>query len=286
MKAALTQTISTAAGELEEIRAANVAHNIELIASASRQGAGVICLGELFTGPYFGLEENPRWLGLAEDALSGKTTTELRETAKQYGIVIVAPLYEIDSKKRYNTAVVIDADGSVLGRYRKTHIPQGENEQGRFIETFYYGKGVPKNGEPYFPVFETRAGRIGINICYDRHFEGVVASLARAGAQIIFSPAVTFGEKSRRMWDLEFRVDAARHNVFIGGSNRKGKEPPWNQEFFGESHFASPAGERMPDLSEDPRVIISDLDLDALDRADRSGWNLARDRRPDIYTND
>jgi len=284
MKIALTQTISTANGELEEIRAANVAHHIDLIASASRQGAKAICLGELFTGPYFALEENPRWLDMAEDALAGKTTMALREAAKQYEIVIVAPLYEIDSGKRYNTAVVIDADGALLGRYRKTHIPQGENEQGRFTETFYYGIGEPPKGEPHFPVFETKAGRIGINICYDRHFEGVVASLARAGAQIIFSPAVTFGEKSRRMWDLEFKVDAARHRVFIGGSNRKGKEEPWNQEFFGESHFASPDGERMPDLSENSNVIISDLDLDALDRADGSGWNLARDQRPDIYS--
>ncbi|HED54861.1 MAG TPA: acyltransferase, partial [Phycisphaerales bacterium] len=189
---------------------------------------------------------------------------------------------------RFNTAVVIDADGSNLGRYRKCHIPQGKNEQGSFDEVFYYG---PSDGDSYsnitetrgyFPVFQTAVGRVGVSICYDRHFEGVVSSLARSGAQIIFSPAVTFGEKSQRMWNIEFEVDAARHNVFIAGSNRLGSERPWNQPYFGRSHFVGPNG-RLANISDEANLVLADLDLDILDKPDPSGWNLKRDARPEIY---
>ena len=106
--------------------------------------------------------------------------------------------------------------------------------------------------------------------------------LARAGAQLIFSPAITFGEQSRRMWDLEFPVDAARARVFIGGLNRLGVEPPWEVEYFGASYFVGPDGV-LPDLSSVDELVIADLDLASLDTADSSGWNLQRDARPDIY---
>jgi N-carbamoylputrescine amidase len=140
---------------------------------------------------------------------------------------------------------------------------------------------VSKNG--YFPVFETSVGRLGVALCYDRHFEGVIWSLAQEGAQLVFCPAVTFGEKSQRMWHLEFQVDAARHNVFLGGSNRKGVEPPWNQPYFGESHFAGPAG-KLANLSRNPALVISEVDLGELARPDPSGWALGRDLRNDIYS--
>ena len=171
------------------------------------------------------------------------------------------------------------------GTYRKTHIPHGRNEQGAFHETFYYERsdGRQGGGEPnYFPVFTTSAGRIGVATCYDRHFEGVVSTLAARGAEIVFSPAVTFGDKAERLWHLEFAVDAARHRVFIGGSNRRGAEAPWNQEYFGQSHFCGPEGV-LPDQSDLPDLVIADLDLDALHGADPSGWDLRADARPDIY---
>lgn len=304
IRAALTQTVNAfphmpaeveelpaLAGRLEEIRAANVAHHLELLAAAQRQGARLICFGELFTAPYFALRDQPFWLGLAENALSGPTVTALRQAAKAHSIIIVAPIYELASSgQRFNTAVIIDELGEVLGTYRKTHIPHGENEQGTFLEGHYYQRSDgnnllgPRNvsKSPYFPVWETSAGRIGVAICYDRHFEGVMWSLAQGGAELIFSPAVTFGEKSQRMWSLEFQVDAARHNVFIGGSNRKGAEAPWNQPYFGQSHFCGPNGV-LKDLSVDARLIIADVDLGELQRPDPSGWNLSRDIRHDIY---
>ncbi len=305
VRAALTQTVNAyrdmpatvdrlpaLAGRLADIRRANVDHHVALLREAAARRVQIICFGELFTGPYFALGRDPMWLGLAEDAATGETVTALREAAREAGIIVIAPIYEqAAGGRRFNTAVVIDERGELLGKYRKTHIPYGSNEQASFCEDFYYQRGDGDNGRgpavvsdnPHFPVFATSVGRVGVAICYDRHFEGVMWSLARGGAQLVFSPAVTFGAKSQRMWPLEFAVDAARHNLFIGGSNRKGSEPPWNQPYFGDSHFVGPSG-RLPDASDHLELIISDIDLDELSAADPSGWNLARDIRNDIYS--
>lgn len=306
VRAALTQTVnayrdmpasveglSALRERLEDVRRANVDHHVELLEASARQGAEVVCFGELFSGPYFALRRDPWWTALAEDARDGATVTALRAAAKRLGVLVVAPIYELDPKtgKRFNTAVVIDEKGDVLGTYRKTHVPHGANELGSFHEDLYYERSDGRNllgpanvsSNPYFPVFATSVGRIGVAICYDRHFEGVAWSLAREGAEVVFSPAVTFGAKSHRMWNLEFEVDAARHNIFIGGSNRKGKEPPWNQPYFGESHFVGPNG-RARDLSTHANLVIADLDLGQLAAGDLSGWNLPRDVRHDIYS--
>ncbi|MEK7233155.1 MAG: nitrilase-related carbon-nitrogen hydrolase [Elusimicrobiota bacterium] len=307
VRAALTQTVNSfkempdkvadlgrLRGRLEDIRRANVAHHLALIAAASDSGANIIGLGELFAAPYFALGKDPLWLDMAEDTATGPTVTALRRAAAELHIVIVAPLYELVAKtgKRFNAAVVIEADGSIIGKYRKTHIPCGANEQGEFAETFYYDRSEgPQNAKsakilgknPYFPVFNTSVGAVGVAICYDRHFEGVVAALAAAGAEMVFAPAVTFGAKSRRLWEQEFLVDACRHRLFIGGSNRRGSEKPWNQPYFGESYFAGPDGEKLENISSRPELVIADLDLGALKRPDPSGWNLQRDVRPRIY---
>ncbi len=285
--------LSVLADRLDAIRAANVAHHVDLARAAAAEGAKILGMGELFTGPYFALGHDPMWRGLAEDAITGPTVSTLRAAARDTGLILVAPIFEHDprSGRRFNTAVVIDETGEILGRYRKTHIPVGENEQGAFCETFYYDRSNgdlgawPRNlsRNRFFPVFETRLVRLGVAICYDRHFEGVMSALAGNGAELVLSPAVTFGEKSRRMWDLEFPVDAARHNLFIGGSNRRGVEPPWTQEYFGASYFAGPNGVIPPVAPSTPELVIADLDLDLLRGPDPSGWNLASDRRPAIY---
>lgn len=281
------------ASRLDDVRRANVDHHVELLEEAARQGVQVICFGELFPGPYFALRSEPMWTALAEDARDGPTITAMRSAAKRLRVLVIAPIYELDasSGKRFNTAVVIGATGEVLGTYRKTHIPYGTNEQGSFHENEYYERSDGNNvlgsanvsRNPYFPVFKTALGRIGVAICYDRHFEGVMWSLAHEGAELVFSPAVTFGAKSQRMWQLEFEVDAARHDVFIGGSNRCGSEPPWNQPYFGESHFVGPNG-RSEDLSTHPNLIIADLDLAQLSERDPAGWDLPRDIRHEIYS--
>lgn len=305
VRAALTQTINayedmprTMAGlqglkhRLDAVRGANVEHNVGLIKAAAKAGAKVVCLGELCTGPYFAMTKDPMWLGMAEDAAGGPSVGAFAETARENGIVVVAPIYERAGNRRFNTAVVIESDGAIVGKYRKTHIPCGANEQGEFAETYYYGRSEgPQNKKsarilgknPYFPVFKTSVGKLGVAICYDRHFEGVVAALAEAGAEIVFSPAVTFGAKSRRLWEQEFLVDACRHRLFIGGSNRRGAEKPWNQPYFGASYFAGPDGEKLKNISRRPDLVIADIDLTALQKPDPSGWKIKRDVRPGIY---
>ena len=304
VRAALTQTknaylampsqpsdVQGLATALDAIRQANVAHNVQLIRAAKEAGATLVCLGELCTAPYFALSEEPLWRDLAEDAVEGPSVQAFRQVAAACRIVVVAPIFErCRSGRRFNTAVVIDADGALLGSFRKVHIPRGHNEQGAFFETFYYDasdgnlprSAAVQSASPFFPVFATSVGRIGVAICYDRHFSGSVASLAAAGAEIVLCPAITFGEKSRRMWRHEFPTDAMRHRVYIGGSNRKGCEPPWNIEYFGDSYFCGPDGD-LANLSHHPELIVSDLDLRALHAPDPAGWDLRRDQRPETY---
>jgi beta-ureidopropionase len=278
------------AGKLDAVRDANLEHPAELIASAARQGADVVGLGELFAGPYFALGELPLWRDLAEDALDGPSVTRMRRAAKESGVLVVAPIYEqARNGDRFNTAVVIDETGEVLGCYRKTHIPHGGNERASFSERFYYDRSdgemyVKKSISPhrFFPVFPTRVGNVGVAICYDRHFEGVMRALKDGGAELVLSPAVTFGEKSQRMWRHEFATDATRHGLFIAGSNRKGAEAPWGVSYFGDSHVTGPNGVKE-NLSSDERVVLAEIDLEELRGVDPSGWRLRDDRRDEIY---
>ena len=295
IRAALTETcnvyrdmpdsvddLAVLADRIEDIRRANVEHHLDLIATAAAAGARIVGLGELFMAPYFALHRDAFWRNLAEDAANGPTVTALRDVARAHGVVLVAPIYELDGQQRFNTAVVIDAGGELRGKFRKCHIPRGANEQGSFDERFYYQASRGSLGDgTLLPVFDTAVGRIGVSICYDRHFEGMVSGLARCGAQLVFSPAVTFGDKSKRLWELEFEVDAARHNLFIAGSNRRGAEAPWNQPFFGHSHFTGPNG-RCANLSEHDNLVLADLDLRQLTTRDPAGWDLRRDAREDL----
>lgn len=308
LRAALTQTVNAyrempsrredlhlLKDRLDDVRRANVEHHLYLMKAAAAQGVKAIGFGELFPGPYFALESKDLWFGLAEDALAGPTVAALKEGARAHGMVVVAPIYEqAPTARRFNTAVVIDADGEVIGKYRKTHIPFGRNEEGEFVENYYYDRSDGDNvvpgkeafnvsENPYFPVFRTAYGRIGVSICYDRHFNGVIRSLAIGGAELVFSPAVTFGSKSRRMWQHEFPTDACRHGLFIGGSNRKGSEAPWNQPYFGESYFVGPNGP-LENVSTHENLVIADVDLDELTRPDPAGWNVPRDVRHDTYS--
>jgi N-carbamoylputrescine amidase len=281
------------AGRLDDVRDANLDHHASLIGQAAALGVEVLCMGELFAAPYFALTRDPMWRMLSEDALEGPTAQRMRPLAERHRMTLVAPIYEEDARtgRYFNTAVVFGPDGTVLGRYRKTHIPEGTNEQGSFTETAYYERSDGELGDwpanvsknRYFPVFQAPLVRLGILICYDRHFPDAVQAVAQNGAELILCPAVTFGAKSRRMWDLEFPTDAARHNVFIGGSNRRGVEKPWNQEYFGQSYFVGPNGPLPRLAGTPPELVVADLDLDERVRPDPSGWNLPRDQRPDIY---
>lgn len=278
--------------KIEKIKKINLEHNIELIKDAVNQGTQIICLNELFPAPYFAIEKeaDKKWIDFAESVEKGSTIKALRKVSKDLNIIILAPIYEQATHgNRYNTTVVIE-EGNILGKYRKTHIPHGHNEQGNFTEGFYYNAsddekmniGYKKiSGHPLFPVFKTGIGKIGIATCFDRHFQYVWQHLENGGAQIVFSPAVTFGETSREAWNHEFPTEAIRHGFFIGGSNRIGQEFQNGPIFFGESYFVGPNGKKLPNVSNYKNLVIADLNLTELER-DSSGWNLTGNKRLDL----
>lgn len=263
-------------GSLEEIKEAMIQKHIPLIEDAGKKGVQILSLQEIFFGPYFCAEQNIKWYGSAEP-VPGPTTERLSEYAKKYRMVMVVPVYEkaMDGVY-YNTAAVIDADGKYLGKMRKIHIP---HTWPGFWEKFYF-----KPGNLGFPVFETAYAKIGIFICYDRHFPEGARILALKGADILFNPSATTAGKSRYLWELEQPAQAVANGVFIGAINRVGTEKPWEfGRFYGASYFVDPRGKIIAQASEDKdELVVADIDLDEI-REVRDGWQFFRDRRPEMY---
>jgi N-carbamoylputrescine amidase len=262
---------------IEKIKASMIEKHVAMIENAAKQEVQIICLQELFYGPYFPAEQNPHWYSLVESIPDGPTTRLMREIAKRHRVAIVAPIYEEEmTGVYYNTAAVIDADGAYLGKYRKTHIPHCLPG---FWEKFYF---TP--GNLGFPTFETRYARIGVYICYDRHFPEGARALGLNGAEIVFIPSATTKGHADYLWDLEQRALAVANGYFVGTINRVGTEAPWNVgEFFGSSYFCNPDGRVLAKGSEDKdELIVADLDLDEI-REVRAHWQFYRDRRPEMY---
>ncbi|MFN8003545.1 MAG: nitrilase-related carbon-nitrogen hydrolase [Acidobacteriota bacterium] len=262
---------------MEKIKQAMIDKHVAMIGDAAKQGVQIICLQELFYGPYFCAEQNPHWYGLVERIPDGPTTKLMQDIAKQHRMVIVAPIYEEEmTGVYYNTAAVIDADGTYLGKYRKTHIPHCLPG---FWEKFYF---TP--GNLGFPTFETKYARIGVYICYDRHFPEGARALGLNGAEIVFIPSATTKGHADYLWELEQRGHAVANGYFVGTINRVGTEAPWNiGEFFGSSYFCNPDGRILAKGSEDKdELIVADLDLDEI-REVRTHWQFYRDRRPEMY---
>ncbi|MCZ6654310.1 MAG: acyltransferase, partial [Planctomycetota bacterium] len=189
----------------------------------------------------------------------------------------VVPIYEEDMPGvYYNSAAVIDADGSYLGKYRKTHIPHCEPG---FWEKFYF-----RPGNLGYPVFDTRAGKVAVYICYDRHFPEGARCLGLNGAEIVFNPSATVAGLSEHLWKLEQPAQAIANQYFVGAINRPGFEEPWRiGEFYGQSYFCNPRGQIMAEACRDKDdIVIADLDLDMI-REVRNVWQFFRDRRPDMY---
>lgn len=262
---------------IEKIKQAMIDKHVAMIADAAKQGVQILCLQELFYGPYFCAEQNPHWYGLVERIPDGPTTKLMCDIAKKHKMVIVAPIYEEEmTGVYYNTAAVIDADGTYLGKYRKTHIPHCLPG---FWEKFYF---TP--GNLGFPTFETKYARIGVYICYDRHFPEGARALGLNGAEIVFIPSATTKGHADYLWELEQRGHAVANGYFVGTINRVGTEAPWNVgEFFGSSYFCNPDGRILAKGSEDKdELIVADLDLDEI-REVRTHWQFYRDRRPEMY---
>ena len=263
--------------KLEIIREANVAKHVELIERAGREGVQLLCMQEIFTGPYFCAEQTPRWYEATERIPDGPTTKLMQQLAKKHQMVIVVPLYEEESTGvYYNTAAVIDADGTYLGKYRKNHIP---HTAPGFWEKFYF-----KPGNLGYPVFKTKYAQVGVYICYDRHFPEGARELGLNGAELVFNPSATVAGLSEYLWKLEQPAHAVANAFFVGAINRVGYEAPWNiGEFYGQSYFCDPRGQFVAQASRDKtELITAELDLDKI-REVRNVWQFFRDRRPETY---
>lgn len=246
-----------------------------LIRKAGSEGVQVLCMQEIFNQPYFCAVTDDKWFGAAEAIPDGPTVQRLAPLAAAYNMVIVAPIYELDGARYYNTAAVIDADGTYLGKYRKNHIPN--LPQGR--ETYYFAP-----SEMGYPVFETKHCKLGVYICYDRHFPEGWRALALGGAEYVVNPSATPADLSRYIWRLEQPAAAVANSFFIGAINRVGWEAPWNSgQFYGSSYFVSPKGEILAEASEDAdELITAELNLDEV-REVREKWRFFEARQPKSY---
>jgi len=250
--------------------------HLAMIHDAGKKGVQILGLQEIFNGPYFCPSQDPRWYDAAE-AIPGPTTAIMQDIAKQYGMVMVVPLYERESAGvYYNTAAIIDADGSYLGKYRKQHIPQVNPG---FFEKFFF-----KPGNLGYPVFKTRYATIGAYICYDRHFPEGARLLGLAGAEIVFNPSATVKGLSQYLWKIEQPAHAVANGYFVAASNRVGSEAPWNiGHFYGSSYVVDPRGNFLAMGSEDKdELVIADCDLGLIEEVRRT-WQFYRDRRPETY---
>jgi len=250
--------------------------HLELIAKAAAEGAQITCLQEIFHGPYFCAEQDPKWYATAERD-DGPIVTKMRQVARDNHMVLVVPFFEeAQTGVYYNTAVVIDNDGTVLGKYRKTHLPQVGP---CFWEKFYF-----KPGNLGYPVFDTAVGRVGLIICYDRHFPEVARQVGLKGAELVFNPSATVESLSRYLWELEQPAHAVANGYWIAAINRVGTEEPLNSaKFYGSSYFCDPRGQIIAKASDsDDEVLVADLDMDMI-RQVRNTWQFMRDRRPETY---
>jgi len=260
----------------EAIRDAMLEAHLPLIDEAGKQGVQVLCFQEVFTQPYFCPSQDSKWYAAAETIPDGHTTRLMQEYAKKHGMVIVVPIYEEEmTGVYYNTAAVIDGDGTYLGKYRKTHIPHVAG----FWEKFFF-----KPGASDWPVFETGACRLGVYICYDRHFPEGWRALALQGAEYIVNPSATVAGLSEYLWKLEQPASAVANGVYIGAINRIGSEAPWNiGEFYGQSYFVNPRGQIEAEASRDQdELLVHEMDMDMV-REVRNTWQFFRDRRPETY---
>jgi N-carbamoylputrescine amidase len=250
--------------------------HVPLIEKAGKAGVQILCLQEVFNQPYFCPSQDAKWYGAAERIPDGPTVCRMQEFARNYRMVLVVPIYEeAMTGVYYNAAAVIDADGSYLGKYRKTHIPQVAG----FWEKFFF-----KPGASEYPVFSTAYCKLGIYICYDRHFPEGWRALALNGAEYIVNPSATIAGLSEYLWKLEQPAAAVANGVYIGAINRVGSEAPWNiGEFYGQSYFVNPRGQIEAIASRDhDELLVHDMDFDMI-REVRNTWQFFRDRRPETY---
>lgn len=279
VKSGLIQAHNVAPSDapIAEIKKANLEHQMKFVEEAARAGVQILCLQEIFTTPYFCAEQTVRWYDAVEKIPDGPTVSFMKDVARQYGMVLIVPIYEVEQTGiYYNSAAVIDADGKYLGKYRKTHIP---HVAPGFWEKFYF-----RPGNLGYPCFDTAYARIGVYICYDRHFPEGARILGLNGAEIVYNPSATVAGLSEYLWKLEQPAHAVANGYFVGAINRVGWEEPWKiGEFYGQSYFCDPRGQIIAEGSrERDELVVAELEMDKI-REVRNTWQFFRDRRPDLY---
>src|SRR5512147_1486537 len=258
-----------------DIQAAMYEKHLPMIHDAGKKGVQILCLQEIFNGPYFCPSQDKKWYDAAEP-VPGPTCEKLAAIGKKYRMAMVIPVYEREQAGvYYNTAAVYDADGTYLGKYRKNHIPHTSG----FWEKYFF-----KPGNLGYPVFQTRFAKVGVYICYDRHFPEGARLLGLNGAEIVFNPSATVAGLSQYLWKLEQPAHAVANGYFMACSNRVGTEAPWNiGKFYGSSYFVDPRGNFLAVGSEEKdELVTAEMDLDLIEEV-RRVWQFFRDRRPETY---
>ncbi len=264
----------------------NLAHTIQKIEEAKKRGAQIICTQELFTSEYFCQAEDHEFFKLAE-TIPGPSTEALTRVASDLGVVIVGSLFEKRAEGLYhNTAVIIDADGKLLGRYRKMHIP----DDPKFYEKFYF---TP--GDLGFKSWTTKFGKIGVCICWDQWYPEAARLTALQGAEILFYPTAIgwhpsekaeYGVRQHASWELIQRSHSVANGCYVAVANRIGHEAPSGGdglEFWGQSFISDPSGQILTKASVDKEeILVTEVDLAKVD-VQRTHWPFLRDRRIDAY---
>jgi N-carbamoylputrescine amidase len=253
-----------------------------LIRQAHKDGAQIILIQELFATPYFCKDQDPKYFSMAEAVDDSRVIEKMQALAKELQVVLPVSFFEKANRAYFNSLVVIDADGSVVSHYRKSHIPDGPGYQ----EKFYFSP-----GDTGFKVADTRYAKIGVAICWDQWFPEAARSMVLMGADFLFYPTAigsepVTGDDSRDHWCRVMQGHSAANMVPVIASNRIGVETGESCEltFYGSSFITDETGGMVGQASRDAEeVIIASFDIDRI-AAERAGWGLFRDRRPDLYS--
>lgn len=281
----IQHSIVSPTNELISVQRKSLFNKVEnIINVAASERVRVLCLQETWSMPFFLCTgEKERWSEFAESAEYGPSTIFLSKLARKYSMVIISPILEESDGVWWNTAVIIDADGSYLGKHRKNHLPS----VGSFRETGYYGPGGTGH-----PVFTTRYGTIAVNICYGRHHALNWLMFALNGAEVVFNPAATVAEFGEGFWGIEARAAAVANGFYTCSINRVGTEEfertkdgkKISRNYYGSSYVTAPNGCRTPSLSRSKDgLLIVEIDLN-LCRQVKDHWGFGMTARLDMYS--
>ncbi len=271
-------TVAAIQCPLGDSRAENIARVERHVRHAAARGAQVVLPPELFEGPYFCREENGDWFAQARRLDDDEAVARMRDVARELGIVVPVSFFERSGPAYYNSVAIIDADGSCLGTYRKSHIPDGPG----YEEKFYF-----RPGDTGFRVWQTRHGAIGVGICWDQWFPESARAMMLLGAELLFYPTAIGSEPhepeldTRDPWQRAMVGHAVSNVVPVVAANRIGDEG--GQRFYGSSFIADQRGDKVAELGRtEEGVALAGFDLDAIERT-RASWGFFRDRRPELY---